>query len=160
MLRIIYTCFKKRQFSYGSHFCLKIKPYNYYNKIKTLMQDQYVSLNPANTVREEKAIRSRLYQQRLLESQGGNAAVTVGTQWGLTASVLTYSMCRDGGFRFMPLSMSSSPGYVKIASSFVMFYVLGHSFVNMKFGDKKAHQHLWSNRSAIMSGEKNYDRED
>jgi len=124
------------------------------------MQDQYVSLNPANTLREEKAIRTSLYQQRLLEAQGGSAAVTVGTQWGLTASVLTYSMCRDQGFRMFPLSASKSPHYAKVGMSFVLLYVLGHSYVSNKFGDRRTFNHLYANKSSIMSGEKSYDRED
>jgi hypothetical protein len=32
------------------------------------MQDKYVSLNPENTAREEKAIRANLYKQRILDS--------------------------------------------------------------------------------------------
>lgn len=42
------------------------------------MQDNYVSLNPENTYREEKAIRANLYRQRLEESEGGRAASLLG----------------------------------------------------------------------------------
>ena len=55
------------------------------------MQDQYISLNPENTASEEKSLRSNLYNQRLIEAQGGKASLIVGGQWGLTATVLTYS---------------------------------------------------------------------
>jgi len=124
------------------------------------MQDQYVSLNPSNTLREEKAIRNNLYQQRLLESQGGSAAVTVGTQWGLTAAVLTYSACRESGFRMFPLAASKSPSYAKISMAFLFFYSFGHSYVSSKFGDRRSFNHLFSNKGAIMAGSKSYDREE
>lgn len=42
------------------------------------MQDKYVSLNPENTSREEKAIRRDLYQQRLMDARGGEAADLLG----------------------------------------------------------------------------------
>ena len=42
------------------------------------MQDQYISLNPENTASEEKSLRGNLYNQRLLEAQGGNASQIVG----------------------------------------------------------------------------------
>ena len=67
------------------------------------MQDNYVSLNPENTKREERAIRANLYSQRLLESQGGEASMGFDLQLGLTASVLTYSMLSNKGFTIFPL---------------------------------------------------------
>ena len=70
------------------------------------MQDQYISLNPENTASEEKSIRSNLYNQRLSEAQGGDASVLVGTQWGLTASVFTYSYLKGTGFKLYPFSPS------------------------------------------------------
>ena len=101
------------------------------------MQDSYISLNPERTVSEEKAIRSQLYQQRLIEAQGGNASVIVGTQWGMTASLLTYNMISGQGFRMFPISSVNTPGYAKLGMAFLAFYMLGHGFVMSKFGDSK-----------------------
>ena len=101
------------------------------------MQDQYISLNPERTAAEEKALRSSLYTQRLLESQGGKASVLVGTQWGVTASLLTYTMLSGQGFKMLPISPANTPGYTKIGIAFVAAYVLGHGFVMGKFGDSK-----------------------
>ena len=101
------------------------------------MQDQYISLNPENTTREEKAIRKNLYNQRLVEAQGGKASMTVGVQWGLTASVFMYSHLTSGGFKFLPMAANKSQGYGKIAAAFLGFYMLGHGWVMGKFGDSK-----------------------
>ena len=101
------------------------------------MQDQYISLNPENTVSEEKTIRKGLYSQRLSEAQGGQASVMVGTQWGMTAAVFTYSFLSGSGFKLYPFSPSHIQGYGKIAAAFLGFYMLGHGYVMGKFGDSK-----------------------
>jgi hypothetical protein len=93
------------------------------------MQDSYVSLNPENTSREESAIRSNLYRQRLIEAQGGEAAPILGGQFGLTAAVLTYASLQNRGFSFLPLSRSKAAGYGKIGAAFFGFWVLGHGYV-------------------------------
>ena len=67
------------------------------------MQDQYISLNPANAASEEKALRKQLYNQRLIEASGGSASYMLGNQWGLTAAVLTYSKLRHNGWTAFPL---------------------------------------------------------
>ena len=122
------------------------------------MQDNYVSLNPENTDREQKAIRANLYRQRVLDAQGGEGAQMLGFQWGLTASVLTYSQLK--GFSMYPFGASKVPGYTKIAGSFLIFYMLGHGYVMSKFGDSKQLRYLYSNKSAIMSGSQPWDRTD
>ena len=99
------------------------------------MQDQYISLNPERTASEEKAVRSHLYQQRLLEARGGKASVLVGVQWGMTASLLTYSMLSNNGFRFLPLSPSKVQGYAKLGWAFLSFYLIGFGYVMGRFGD-------------------------
>jgi len=124
------------------------------------MQDNYVSLNPANTIAEERAIRSRLYAQRLLEAQGGASAVIVGAQWGLTASVLTYSSMQNSGFAFLPLTMKRSQGYAKIGGAFLAFYMLGHGYVMGRFGDRRQFNHLYLNKSGILAGTTAWDRQD
>ena len=101
------------------------------------MQDQYISLNPDNTAREEKAIRKNLYEQRLTEAQGGKASMIVGSQWGLTASVFMYSYLTKDGFKLFPFAASKSPAYGKIAAAFLGFYMIGHGWVMGKFGDSK-----------------------
>ena len=69
------------------------------------MQDNYVSLNPENTYREEKAIRKNLYKERLLDAKGGEAADILGLQFGLTASVLMYShLANKTGFSLFPFT--------------------------------------------------------
>ena len=68
------------------------------------MQDNYVSLNPENTEREEKAIRANLYEQRVMDAQGGEAANIMGCQIGLTAGVLMYSLLKGRGFKFFPFN--------------------------------------------------------
>lgn len=55
------------------------------------MQTNYISLNPANAAAEEAAIRSRLYNQRYEEAEGTKAASILGTQFGTTAALLTFS---------------------------------------------------------------------
>ena len=124
------------------------------------MQDQYVSLNPDNTATEEKAIRANLYRQRVLEAQGGPAAPIFGYQLALTASVLTYSSLNQGGFKFFPVQAAKLPSYSKILAAFAGFYVLGHSYVAGQFGDKALYKYLFFNRSAILRGEKSWERQD
>ena len=91
------------------------------------MQDKYVSLNPANVAREEKAIRASLFQQRFTDAQGGRAVNLFGTQCGLTASVLTYSMLANSsaGFKLYPFTVAKSQGYAKILGAFFLFQILG-----------------------------------
>ena len=101
------------------------------------MQDQYVSLNPERTLSEEKALRSALYSQRLIEAQGGKASLLVGAQWGTTAAILTYTMISGQGFKMLPISAKSTQGYAKIGIAFMAAYMLGHGFVMSKFGDSK-----------------------
>ena len=125
------------------------------------MQDNYVSLNPANTAREEKAIRSKLYEQRLLDAQGGEAAEIVGAQFGMTASVLTYShLANKGGFSMLPFSPAKSPGYTKVVGAFFLFYFMGSGYVANKFGDARQYRYLWVNKGSVMKGTKAWDRAD
>lgn len=122
------------------------------------MQDSYVSLNPANAAREESAIRSNLYRQRLLEAQGGAAAPIVAGQWGLTAAVLTYANLQGHGFSLLPFSRSKAAGYGKIGATFAGFWVLGHSYVMGQFGDKAQYNHLFLHKSGILAGTRPWDR--
>ena len=125
------------------------------------MQDNYVSLNPENTAREEKAIRSNLYQQRLLDAKGGEAAEIVGAQFGLTASVLTYSyLANSAGFKLVPFAASKAQGYTKIVGAFFLFYFMGSGYVSNKFGDARQYRYLYFNKGKIMSGAKGWDRAD
>ena len=124
------------------------------------MQDQYVSLNPNNTATEERAIRSNLYAQRLLESQGGAAAPIFGYQLGLTAGVLTYSTLSQGGFKFLPFAPAKIPGYSKILAAFLGFYTIGHSYVAAQFGDRQHFKYLYFNRGAIISGSKSWEKQE
>ena len=101
------------------------------------MQDQYISLNPERTASEEKALRSSLYQQRLVECQGGKASFLVGAQWGTTAALLTYNMLSGQGFKMFPVTPAATQGYAKIGIAFLAAYMLGHGFVMKKFGDSK-----------------------
>ena len=122
------------------------------------MQETYISLNPANTSAEERAIRSRLYTQRLLEAQGGRAAPMMGTQWGLTAAILTYSYMQGKGFSVFPFAASKTVSYGKIGAAFLFFYGFGHNFVLRKFGDKQQLNYLMVNRQGIVNGSKPWDR--
>jgi len=125
------------------------------------MQDNYVSLNPENTYREEKAIRSNLYEQRLLDAKGGEAAEIVGVQFGLTASVLTYShLANKGGFSMLPFSAAKVSGYTKIGGAFFLFYFMGSGYVANKFGDARQYRYLWVNKGGVMKGSKAWDKTD
>ena len=121
------------------------------------MQEQYISLNPANAATEEKSLRAKLYEQRFIEAQGGQAAMTLGTQWGLTAAVLTYSRVSHQGWTFMPIQLSKAQGYAKIGVAFLGFYTLGHSFVMAKFGNKAQFDHRYWNKKAILAGTTSWD---
>ena len=116
------------------------------------MQDNYISLNPENTASEEKTLRSNLYKQRLLEAQGGEASVLVGTQFGLTAAVLTHSYLAGTGFKLLPFSPAKAPGYGKVLGAFLGFYMLGHGYVMGAFGDSKYFRYLYLNKRGIMNG--------
>lgn len=122
------------------------------------MQETYISLNPENAAIEEKAIRSRLYTQRLLEAQGGRAAPMMGTQWGLTAALLSYSYMQGKGFALFPVTAVKTVSYGKILGAFILFYSSGHSFVMHKFGDKNQLNYLMVNRQGIVNGTKPWDR--
>jgi hypothetical protein len=123
------------------------------------MQESYISLNPANNAREEKAIRSRLYTQRLLESQGGKISVLMGAQWGITATLLTYSyMQSKHSFGVFPIAGSKLASYGKMGAAFLGFYVLGHSYVMGKFGDQQQFNYLFTNKQAILNGTSSWER--
>ena len=126
------------------------------------MQDKYVSLNPENTAREEKAIRANLHAQRVRDAQGGEAAALLGAQFGLTASVLTYSMLANSpaGFKMYPFTAAKVPGYTKIGGAYVLFFLLSHGYVMSKFGDSKQLRYLQWNRGSILKGTKSWDRAD
>ena len=124
------------------------------------MQDKYISLNPINTPGEEKNIRKNLYNQRLLESQGGEASLQVGQTWGLTAAVLTYSLLKSKeSFKILPYQASKITPYSKIVGAYFLFFWFGKSFVMEKFGDNKLFKHLYFNKSAILSGKKGFEPE-
>ena len=101
------------------------------------MQDQYISLNPDRTASEEKALRAKLYRQRIIEAQGGEASLMTGIQFGMTAAILLYSKMSHEGFKVWPIAASKTQGYTKIFMAFLGFYYLGHSYVMNKFGDSK-----------------------
>ena len=125
------------------------------------MQDNYVSLNPANSKTEEKAIRSSLYEQRLLDARGGEAAEIVGCQFGLTASVLMYShLANKAGFSMLPFSPGKVTSYTKIGGAFFLFYFMGSGYVSNKFGDARQYRYLYFNKGGIMKGTKPWDRAD
>lgn len=125
------------------------------------MQDNYVSLNPENTYREEKAIRASLYKERLIDAKGGEAADIVGTQFGLTASVLTYAhLSNSAGFKMWPYSAGKVQGYTKVVGAFFLFYMMGRGYVANKFGDAKQYRYLYFNKGGIMKGDKPWDRSD
>ena len=96
----------------------------------------------------------------MLESQGGASSVIVGSQWGLTASVLTYASLQNTGFAFFPLNLRKSQGYSKIGFAFVAFYMLGHGYVMGRFGDRRQFNHLYMNKSGILAGTTAWDRQD
>ena len=122
------------------------------------MQENYISLNPANTQREESFIRKSLYSQRLEESQGGAAGPVLGIQFGLTGSVLTYSYLAHRGFKFLPLSASNAPGYGKILAAYVGLYMFGHSYVMHRFGDADQYGYLMMNRRSVINGTKPWEK--
>ena len=123
------------------------------------MQDQYISLNPENTASEEKSLRSSLYHQRCIEAQGGKASLLVGSQWGLTAAVLTYSNLVNNGFKLMPFAASKAQGYGKVLAAFFGFYFLGHGWVMGSFGDTAYYRYLAVNKRGIMNGSKPWEKE-
>jgi hypothetical protein len=126
------------------------------------MQDNYVSLNPLNVPREEKAIRANMYKQRVIDAQGGEANPIFGLQCGMTAGVLTYSMLANSpaGFKLYPFTAGKAQGYAKIVGSFFFFAFLGRGIVSKLFGDERQVWYLWYNKSAIMKGTKPWDKED
>ena len=83
-----------------------------------------------------------------------------GNQLALTAGVLTYSSLSSGGFKMLPFQASKVPGYSKIFAAFLGFYVVGHIYVSNQFGDRALHKYLFMNKSAIIKGEKSWERED
>jgi len=95
-----------------------------------------------------------------MEAQGGNASVIVGTQWGLTASVLTYSMLRGQDFKVLPFAARKTQGYAKIGVAFLGFYMLGHGLVMGKFGDRRQFNHLYMNKSGCLNGTVAWDKEE
>ena len=122
------------------------------------MQENYISLNPANLAREEKFVRKQLYRQRVLEAQGGPGAILMGLQLGTTASVLTYAYLMPG-FRPFPLNLAThSAGLLKLGGAFVLFYTMGHSSVMGRFGDSKQYTYLTMNRMGILAGTKPWDK--
>jgi len=122
------------------------------------MQENYISLNPANLQSEEKYVRKQVYAQRLLEAQGGKASILVGTQWGLTASVLAYSTL-PAAFTMFPFAASKSMGYATVIGSFLGAYMVGHSFVMGNFGDSRQYNYMLVNRYGILKGSKAWDRD-
>jgi len=82
----------------------------------------------------------------------------MGVQWGLTASVLTYSMVKHQGFKATPFHMTKVAGYSKVAGAFLGFYVMGHSYVMGRFGDSAQFDHLFWNKRAIVSGQMAMDK--
>jgi len=99
------------------------------------MQDKYISLDPVNTIREEKAIRANLFKKRQIEADGTDGAGILGAQFGLTAAVLMYSSLRTKQWAFLPLRATKASGYAKIGMSFLLAASFGHSIVSTKYGN-------------------------
>lgn len=123
------------------------------------MQDRYVSLNPDNTAREEKAIRRDLYLTRRMEAQGGPASVMFGGQLGLTAAVFSYARLKAAKDAGCPLRLGRPAALAQIGMSFLLFYMAGHSYVMSKFGNEAQYKYLLFNRMAIQNGSKPIDQE-
>ena len=77
----------------------------------------------------------------------------MGTQWGATAAVLTYSMIKNKGFNFLPIRNAAFTGYAKIGLAFMTFYMFGASYCMGKFGDANQANYLNKNKSAILRGD-------
>ena len=124
------------------------------------MQENYITLDPANVESEDKFVRKSLHSQRLLEAQGGKAASILGMQAGISGAVLTYSYLEGGQFKMFPFTMAKSMRYGQIAAAYVGCFMIGHSFVMGNFGDSRQYRYLTFNRGGIVKGSKSWDREE
>ena len=91
------------------------------------MQENYVSLDPANADSMTLQQRRRVWSQRLEESLGGKASNVLGIQYGLTAGLVTYASLKRGGFAFAPISGAKTPQYAGILFSSYVAYTFGMS---------------------------------
>jgi len=100
-------------------------------------------------------VRKSLFWQRLNEAAGGPAATLVAAQIGVTASVLSYSHLRSGGFRTFPIQAGKVPRYGQVLFAGFLGWNFGSTFVYTLLGDSVQYKYLIGNKSAILSGEKN-----
>ena len=99
------------------------------------MQENYVSLDPANAESMTLQQRRRVWGQRLEESLGGKSGGVLGLQYGLTAGLCTYAGLKRGGFAFAPICGSKTPQYAGILFSGYLAYALGVSVTQGQLGD-------------------------
>ena len=92
------------------------------------MQESYISLDPANADSMSAQQRSRVWDQRVKEANGGQAGEMLAHQMGTTTMLLSYTLMRKRGFRVMPLSAKTLPGVAGIALAGMLGWGLGASY--------------------------------
>jgi len=75
------------------------------------MQENYVSLDPANAEMETFIQRRHLWNQRVYEAQGGEVGLIYKNTLGVTFGLCSFSYLRSTGFRMFPIQMRKTPYY-------------------------------------------------
>ena len=123
------------------------------------MQENYVSLDPANAESMTYQVRKRLWQQRLTESLGGQGSSVLGVQFFLTASMVTYAGLKRGGFRMTSFAASKVPQYAGMFFSGYIAHQFALSLTRGNIGDIETYNHLIDNKKKIIAGDASWDPE-
>ena len=99
------------------------------------MQENLVSLDPANAEAGASRQRSQIYEQRVLEAKGGDVAQSLGLQFGLTAGIVSYASMRANGFRMFPMAMNKMPRYGALGIGYLAFYTFGTAIATQAVGN-------------------------
>ena len=122
------------------------------------MLTSYKSLDPQNAETMNSQARRALFNQRVLDAQGGETAKVVSGNFKLLGAALTIGIFKKQGFNFFPMTAQKLPRVGAVVLSMYIFGKLGRAYTHASIGDRESWTYLTQNRSAILSGELPMDR--
>jgi len=99
------------------------------------MQDSYISLDPANADSMNSQQRSRLFNQRKQEANGGEAGTLLANQFGVTTILCSYTYMRTKGFRITPFTAKKVPAVGGLLLAGMIGYRLGSAYSRTVIGN-------------------------